>query len=87
MINGAGDPSPAFKHHYCYISERWERRRRLKDVHADEEEERGGGRESPKGRGSDPGAYVSERVKWKRWRSPLKVRKEWAGKLRVLIWQ
>lgn len=45
----------------------------------------------PTGRGSaagDPGgAYVRERVKWNRWRSPLKVRKEWGGKLRVVIWQ
>lgn len=31
--------------------------------------------------------YVRAMVKWNRCRSPLKVRKEWAGKLRVLIWQ
>lgn len=33
------------------------------------------------------GAYVRERVKWKRWRRPLKVRKECGGKLRVVISQ
>lgn len=34
-----------------------------------------------------PVTHVRAMVKWKRWRSPLKVMKEWAGKLRVLIWQ
>lgn len=39
------------------------------------------------GRGGGGGAYVRERVKWKRWRRPLKVRKECGGKLRMVISQ
>lgn len=50
-------PITAIKHHYCYINVRWECRRELKDVHA--EEEHCGGREPLKGRGfaaGDPGS-------------------------------
>lgn len=85
------EPITAIKQHRCYINVRGggsagvSARTRVQRRSAE------AGVSHPTGQGSsagDPGgAYMRERVKWNRWRSPLKVRKEWGGKLRVVIWQ
>lgn len=86
----------AIKQHRSYINARGkagggERRRERKDTRGVQRRSAEAPVSHPTGRGSaagDPGgAYVRERVKWNRWRSPLKVRKECGGKLRVVIWQ